>query len=45
MYQSQYLRRRERYAVYGYATSAEDLHMLDQMVFCIRRTRPARTPG
>lgn len=26
-----------RYAIYGYRTSSEDLHMLDQMVFSVRR--------
>ncbi len=26
-----------RYAIYGYATSSQDLHMLDQMVFAVRR--------
>lgn len=26
-----------RYAIYGYVTSSQDLHMLDQMVFAIRR--------
>jgi HEPN domain-containing protein len=26
-----------RYAIYGYATSSQDLHMLDQMAFAVRR--------
>lgn len=26
-----------RYAIYGYATGTQDLHMLDQMVFAVRR--------